>query len=394
MAKTKNIITRWLISLVGMVWCVLWAKVTFQPVYSDVRFQPADKLHAGCINSADILFSPEGQKISKFRLVFYYNPDTVEILRILPNTKNGVVSSQIEYNKIVLDVQNPIFWSTKQATSFFQLYFKSDIVGQETLTLGTGSEVVAGDTTTPLTEIFTLDFAKVLECEPDIVPPSINLIYPKDTQKRIGLDQYFIFDIKDIGKWIDKNSVIINFDGEQYFYGSDNLKRNGNYLTFYPSKWIPIDMHMDLKILITDKQSYGWANTTQSTYSFQTATGMVFIKDVNPMMFRRITQEAEKISASASECALLSNIYNTSEVLYQKDIKSIIQKAGCDLAAVNISPSDSNQNLTTETPKGNKYRNISVFAALGWILFFVTFTLKLHYILSYRKHKRLAQNRQ
>ncbi|MEI6774712.1 MAG: hypothetical protein WCL18_08265 [bacterium] len=121
---------------------------------------------------------------------------------------------------------------------------------------------------------------------------------------------------------------------------------------------------------------------------------MVFIKDVNPMMFRRITQEAEKISASASECALLSNIYNTSEVLYQKDIKSIIQKAGCDLAAVNISPSDSNQNLTTETPKGNKYRNISVFAALGWILFFVTFTLKLHYILSYRKHKRLAQNRQ
>ncbi|MEI6774714.1 MAG: hypothetical protein WCL18_08275 [bacterium] len=66
--------------------------------------------------------------------------------------------------------------------------------------MGTGSEVVAGDTTTPLTEIFTLDFAKVLECEPDIVPPSINLIYPKDTQKRIGLDQYFIFDIKDIGK--------------------------------------------------------------------------------------------------------------------------------------------------------------------------------------------------
>ena len=394
MAKTKNIITRWLISVVGMLWCVLWAKVTLQPLYSDIRFQPADKLHAGCINSAEILFSPEGQKISKFKLIFYYNPDTVEILRILPNTNNGVVSSQIEYNKIVLDVQNPIFSSSKQATSFFQLYFKSDVVGQEILTLGTWSEVVVGGTTTPLTETFTLDFAKVLECEPDVVPPSINLIYPKDTQKKIGLDQYFIFDIKDIGKGIDKNSVIINFYGEQYFYGSDNLKRNGNYLTFYPSKWIPIDMHMDLKILITDKQSYGWANTTQSTYSFQTATGMVFIKDVNPMMFRRITQEAEKISASAPECALLSSFYNTSEVIYQKDIKSIIQKAGCDLAAVNISPSDSNQNLITETNTGNKYRNISVFAALGWILFFVTFTLKLHYILSYRKHKRLAQNRQ
>ncbi|NCO98171.1 hypothetical protein GW864_03280 [bacterium] len=50
---------------------------------------------------------------------------------------------------------------------------------------------------------------------------------------------------------------MINFDGEQYFYGSENLKRNGNYLTFYPGKRIPVNENMDLKILITDKQSYG-----------------------------------------------------------------------------------------------------------------------------------------
>jgi hypothetical protein len=45
-----------------------------------------------------------------------------------------------------------------------------------------------------------LDFAEVPECEPDIIPPSINLIYPKDSDEDIYLDQYFIFDIKDIGK--------------------------------------------------------------------------------------------------------------------------------------------------------------------------------------------------
>jgi hypothetical protein len=100
-----------------------------------VRFQPADKLHAGCTNSADILFSPQGQKITKFTLVFYYNPDIMEILRILPTTNNGVINSKIEYNKIILEVQNPTFTTTAQATSFFQLYFKSNSVGEETLTL-------------------------------------------------------------------------------------------------------------------------------------------------------------------------------------------------------------------------------------------------------------------
>lgn len=95
------------------------------------------------------------------------------------------------------------------------------------------------------------------ECEPDIIPPSINLIYPKKTEDRISLDQYFIFDIKDIGKGVDKNSIMINFDGQEYFYGADNLKWNGNYLTFYPGTWIPIDAAIDLKIMITDKQSYG-----------------------------------------------------------------------------------------------------------------------------------------
>jgi hypothetical protein len=171
-----------------------------------------------------------------------------------------------------------------------------------------------------------LNFAQVPECEPDIVPPSINLIYPKDTEQKINLDQYFIFDIKDIGKGIDKNSVMINFDGEQYFYGSDNLKRNGNYLTFYPSKWIPIDESMDLKILVTDKQSYGGANKTESLYTLQSTTGMVFNKVINPMMFRRIAQEAEKISASVDECTLLADFYSKSEVAYQRELKSIIQK--------------------------------------------------------------------
>ena len=390
MAKTKNIIVRWSIGIIAMLWFAFWAKVTFQPLYSDVRFQPADKLHAGCTNSADILFSPQGQKISKFTLVLYYNPENVEILRILPSTDNGVASSKIEYDKIILEVQNPTFASSTETKSFFQLYFKSDIVGREVLILGTGSEAAIENKTYPLEWTFALNFAQVPECEPDIIPPSINLIYPKDTSQRITLDQYFIFDIKDIGKWADKTSVMINFDGEQYFYGSENLKRNGNYLTFYPGKRIPVNENMDLKILITDKQSYGWSNKTESVYSFQTATRMALNKQINPMMFRKIAQEAEKISASVDECTLLADFYSKSEVKYQQEFKSIIQKVGCDLNTIDTSLLEADENTANEMNDQQKqYRNISVFATLGRILFFIAFTLKIHYLLSYRRHKRM-----
>ena len=132
--------------------------------------------------------------------MLYYNPENMEILRILPSTTNGEASSKIEYNKIILEVKNPTFTSMTESRSFFQLYFKDSVVGKETIALGTGSEAVVGNKKYPLVGNFDLEFADVPECEPDIIPPSLNLIYPKDTQQRINLDQYFIFDIKDIGK--------------------------------------------------------------------------------------------------------------------------------------------------------------------------------------------------
>lgn len=393
MTKTKKILTLWIVGMVWFFWFIArGAKVSFQPLYSDVRFQPADKLHAGCTNSADILFSPQGQKITKFTLTLYYNPENIEITRILPTTKDGILSSKIEYNKIILEVNNPSFNSSTETKSFFQLYFKSNIVGSESIIIWTWSEAVTANKTYPLVWTFNLDFAEVPECEPDIVPPSINLIYPKDSSERINLDQYFIFDIKDIWKWIDKNSVIINFNNKQYFYWSENIKRNGNYLTFYPSEWIPINTGMDIKIIIADQQIYGWANKTESVYSFKTATGMSLTKWVNPMMFRKIAQEAEKISASVDECVLLADLYSTSEVTYQKELTSIIQKLWCNLNTVDTSLLESSENLTSKMDtKEKQYRNVSVFATLGWILFFIAFSLKIHYILVYKKHKKISE---
>lgn len=376
------------------MWWVLWAKVTLQPLYSDVRFQPADKLNAGCTNSADILFAPQGQSITRFKIVLYYDPATIEILRILPIEWIGQMSSKIEYDKIILEVKNPIFADLKKEQKFFQIIFKGNNVGKELITLGTWSVVATASTTTPLSDIFTLNFAQVPECEPDIVPPSINLIYPKDTQQRIGLDQYFIFNIKDIGKWVDKNSIRVDFDNDQYFYGSDSLKRNGNYLTFSPSKRIPIDAKMDLKISMNDKQSYGWSNKAQTTYSFTSATWMVLEKNIGPLMYRQIALQAQKIVASAAECAVLANFYKTSDAFYQKDFRSIIQKVWCDISSVDTSMIAHEQTTTIPSDgKQQQLRNLSVFATVGWILFFISFTLKMHYFLAYKRHKNIIDKR-
>lgn len=390
--------------MMWLLWCIWliaqWAKISFQPLYSDVRFQPTDKLHATCTNSADILFAPQGQKITKFTLVLYYNPENIEILRIVPTTNNGTLTSKVEYNKIILDVENPTFAISTETKSFFQIYFKSNVVGKDTLVLGTWSEFISSDKIYQLSETFSLDFASVPECEPDIIPPSINLVYPKDTTQRITLDQYFIFDIKDIGKWIDKNSVSISFNGKQYASESDNFKRNGTYLTFYPSTWIPIDKKRDLTIKISDNQSYGGANEIETTYSFQSATGMALTQEVNPMLFRKIAQDAARISASPEECALLKNFYDKTEISYKVNIESIVQKVWCDPAILDVwsdisTVAENTKKNTTPVDvqliqQGNT--SVSAFAKLGWILFFITFALKIFYLLAYRKHKKLHED--
>ncbi len=389
MTKTKNVLLLWLVTAIAMVWCTRWAKVTLQPLFSDVRFQPSDQLHAGCTNSADIFFSPQGQKITKFTIILSYNPETLEILRVLPTIDGINANSKIEYDKIILEVNNPTFSSSTESKSFFKIYFKSAIAGKDTISIATWSAAFTSKTSYPLAGNFDITFAKVPECEPDVIPPSINLIYPKDSNAPIYLDQYFIFDIKDIGKWIDKNSVVVNFDGDQYFYGSANMKRNGNYLTFYPSKWIPIHTGLDLKIIISDKQSYGWSNTAQSTYTFHSATGMLLHKNISPIVYRQIAQEADKISASVDECQLLSNLYTTSDLAYQVQLTTILQKLWCNLASVGSLEEPENDD-EIDTIRNRQYTHISVFGTLWWILFFITFTLKMHYIAAYKKHKKTS----
>ncbi len=100
-------------------------------------------------------------------------------------------------------------------------------------------------------------FAQVPECDPDVIAPSVSLVYPKDPTARVSLDQSFVFEIKDTGKGIDPSSVQILLDGQLYTADMVNLQRKGDYLTFYPQNWLGVNKKINLKISIGDKQVYG-----------------------------------------------------------------------------------------------------------------------------------------
>jgi hypothetical protein len=86
---------------------------------------------------------------------------------------------------------------------------------------------------------------------------------------------------------------------------------------------------------------------------------------------------------------LLGDLYNKADLIYQKELSSIIQKLWCNMASLDTSLFEStNQKTNTLSSKDKQYRNISVFWTLWWILFFIAFSLKIHYIISYKKQKK------
>jgi len=99
---------------------------------------------------------------------------------------------------VIFDIDNPKLDGT---TSLFHLDFQSKTgVTQTNLVVATGSYFVTNGKIVYLQASFPLQFASVPECDPDIVPPSVDLVFPQDPTARTTLDQYFVFNIQDDGK--------------------------------------------------------------------------------------------------------------------------------------------------------------------------------------------------
>jgi hypothetical protein len=61
----------------------------------------------------------------------------------------------------------------------------------------------------------------------------------------------------------------------------------------------------------------------------------------------------------------LGDLYSKSTIVYQKELQSIIQKLGCNLASLDTSVLEANKEMSdTSNQEQKQYINISVFASL------------------------------
>jgi hypothetical protein len=385
---TKKLITILAILSGLLTLPVLGWKISFQPMYSDERFPPVDQFHAGCTQDAQVAFAGKETNISKIHLELQYVPEDLEISRIL-GVDQVIANYRIEYDRVIFDIDNPKINNT---TSLFHLNFQSKENSMQTnISVATGSYFVTNGKITYIQEQFPLQFATVPECAPDIIPPSVNVSFPQDPTALIPLDQYFVFEIKDADKWVDKNSIKIYLN-DQVYTASDtnNIKRKWDVVTFYPQNRLPVNKKINLQISVGDLQSYGGANFTEKSFNFKTTTGLKLLDAIDPMTLRMFARDAAKIAGTPEECALLQNFYTRSDASFQAGLSSVLEKMSCPLTMTAEDESLFNATHNAATEKAQNMTFVSVFAALGRILFVIALVLKFHYMASYKKHKKLA----
>ena len=178
------------------------AQISIDPQFADSRFEPADKLHAGCINEANVSLKTSKEDINSLRLILSYEPEKIQIMDIKPtDAYKNILDTKIEYDKVVVTLLDATI-PNNDTTKLFTISFKSaETISESVLAIHKPSYVMTKSSTKiPIFVEQTLPFAQVTECEPDVVPPTIMLSKPKDTTSPLAMDSYFVFAIKDLGK--------------------------------------------------------------------------------------------------------------------------------------------------------------------------------------------------
>lgn len=369
------------------------ANIYINSTYPEARFTPSDKLHAWCDHIANVVVESKWEDISTINLVLKYDTKKIKIIRIVPVDQSNTTNYSIEYGKILFNkINNEDFKDTK--TALFNLYYKSD----ENITENKFEFTDWSYLTTKywrvisLNKSFVIPFAKAPECQPDVVPPIIDMIKPLNKTNWITLDSSFIFEIKDDWKWIDKKSLKLNINKQEYLYDDNELFWSWDQIIVYPRTRLPVNKVIPISISISDKQKYWWANTHDEQFEVKTATWLILENYLDPFKFRELSKWYENFRWTQKECALIWNIYLQEDWLYQKSWKSILKKLWC---AIPAQLQDINEEETIYTPtiqeKVEKKSYISVFAVIWRTLFVITFILKLHYRHSFTKHKKIVE---
>ena len=363
MKKTKNLI----LAACALLFCGFgFAQVSVNPVYTSERFKPSDKFHAGCENQIDVVFQLDNSRINWVNAILQYDWNDVEILKVLAVwEKENNLSYTVEKDKIVFSkLKTDWAWLDKVT---FSLFFKVETDLEKTdFSFSKWSYVVDSKwNMVELTWNYSFEFTEVPECDPDIVAPSVDLVFPSSkTGEYVALDTYFQFDIDDQGKWVNVDSIKFTIGGLEYSINGLEHEWRGKLLTIYPDVWMPFNTWFSVQIAVSDKQSYGKPNTTTKTYKFQTSDELKFLNEINPVDFRKIVNMNKYLRWTSDECSLLSEVYSEYYEKYWEELDSINTKLWCEELVVITKTWD--EAVIQEIVNDNS--KISVFAMFGWIL--------------------------
>ena len=319
--------------------------------------------HATCENQLDVVFNMWKTDIIGISAILDYNPNDIEILKIVwENEKANNLSYVVNDNKIVLNKlksDEDTRWWADYVT--FSIYLKSkEWVSDTKISFAEGSYIVwENNQTITLDQSIVLQFVSVPECDPDIVSPKVNLLFPKE-DSRVALDSYFQFDISDEWKWLNEDDIIISIDGKDYNINTMDHEWDHSVLTIYPDFWMPLNTWFELKISVSDKQLYGWANTVTKFYNLETPDELYLLNNITPAEYRKVVNNKKYYKWTKSECDFLSNNYFLADNdTHKKDIISSISKR------INCPEFKKDENLNIL----DEEKTISVFSVIWRLLF-------------------------
>ena len=344
-----------------------FAQVSVNPIYTSERFQPSDKFHAGCENQIDVVFQLDNSKINGVNAVLEYNSKDIEVLRVLAVwEKENNLSYTVENDKIVFS-KLKTDWEWLDSVTF-SLFFKVwTTLKESSFSFAKWSYIV--DSKWNMVELewnYSFQFTEVPECDPDIVAPSVELLFPSNnTWEYVALDSYFQFEVDDAWKWVNEDSIRISINWSEYSLDSIEHVRNGKILTIYPNFWMPFNTGFEVEISVSDKQSYWKANTSKKVYEFKTSDELNLLNEIDPVEFRKLVNMNQYFKWTVDECNLLSELYSNLDQRNWELLKSINGRLDCwELVTV-----EKTTVVEWEAIDESSWKDFSVFAMLWWILF-------------------------
>lgn len=347
------------------------AQVNFEPIYASERFQPSDAFHATCENQLNVVFSLRDTKITWISAILDYNPNDIEVLKIVwENERENNLSYVVNDNKIYLNKLKSEWtadaWSNMVV---FDLYLKSkEGVSDTKISFSDGSYMVdSNGEMINLSDSIVLQFVSVPECDPDIVSPKVNLLYPKENA-RVPLDTYFQFDISDLWKWINEDSIVLSVNGVDYDINSMEHEWEMNILTIYPDFWMPFNTGFEVKLSVSDKQVYGWANSVTKVYNLETLDEMYLLNKITPGEFRKLVNSQKYYKWTEQECEFLAHNYALAKYNWDSQQQAVILSINQRLSCPDID-SSADDLILDET------KWTSLLSVLGWTLFACSFLI-------------------